>query len=241
MFVESNTRSIAKALSWRLSGAAATVLIVLVATGHIHLSLMVGGVEFIAKIFLYYCHERIWNQLQYGRRIVKPSVIWLTGLSGSGKTTLALELVQEFRRRGLRCEHLDGDSLRDILPGTGFSREERVAHAKRVGVLASILERNGISVVVSLISPYAESRDFVRKLCKNFVELYVSTPLEVCENRDPKGLYKKARLGEIQNFTGLNDPYEAPVNPEISIDTSRLNLAAARERVFSELRSQSFV
>lgn len=147
-------------------------------------------------------------------------VIWFTGLSGAGKTTLAEKLAAYFRNSGTKCELLDGDTVRNIFPQTGFTKKDRDEHVKRMGFLASMLERNGVTVVASFISPYRESRDFVRKMCKNFVEVYVSTSLEVCEKRDVKGLYKKARRGEIKSFTGIDDPYEAPLNPEITINTA---------------------
>lgn len=120
----------------------------------------------------------------------------------------------------MKVERLDGDEVRKIFPNTGFSKEERNDHIKRVGFLASKLEENGVSVIASFISPYRETRDFVRSLCNNFMEVHVATPLEECERRDVKGLYAKARKGEITRFTGIDDPYEQPLNPEIKIDTT---------------------
>lgn len=150
-----------------------------------------------------------------------PYVIWITGLSAAGKTTLGEALVNSLRDGGQKVEHLDGDSLRKLFPKTGFSKEDRDSHIRRVGYLAGLLEKNGVTVVASLISPYKEARAFVRRQCQQFIEVYLSTPIEECEKRDPKGLYKKARKGEIKQFTGIDDPYEAPENPEIVIDTSR--------------------
>ena len=150
----------------------------------------------------------------------EPCVIWFTGLSGAGKTTLAEKLAAYLKAKGEKCELLDGDTVRNIFPQTGFTKKERDEHVKRMGFLASMLERNGVTVLASFISPYRESRDFVRKMCRNFVEVYVSTSLEVCEKRDVKGLYKKARSGEIKSFTGIDDPYEAPLHPEITINTA---------------------
>ena len=150
---------------------------------------------------------------------MKTFVLWLTGLSGSGKTTLAKMVYNEIKERGKKIERLDGDIVRDIFPKTGFSKEERNAHVKRIGFLASILERNEVSVVASFISPYAEARNFVRNKCKNFVEVFVKASIEECEKRDVKGLYKKVRNGDITNFTGIDDPYEVPKDPEITIDT----------------------
>ena len=120
-------------------------------------------------------------------------VVWFTGLSGSGKSALANRLYSKIKESGMKCEQLDGDTVRSIFPETGFSRTERNSHIKRMGFLASLLERNGVIVVASFISPYEESRNFVRNECGNFVEVYLSTPLEVCEKRDVKGLYKKSQ------------------------------------------------
>jgi len=149
-----------------------------------------------------------------------PAVIWLTGLSASGKSTIAQGVVEYLNRNCTRVEHLDGDIVRQMFPQTGFSKEERDQHIRRVGYLAAMLEKHDVTVVASFISPYREARDFVRSLCKNFIEIHVSTPLVVCEQRDPKGIYAKARRGEIKEFTGIDDPYEEPLNPELNIDTT---------------------
>ncbi len=149
-----------------------------------------------------------------------PAVIWLTGLSGSGKSTIAEGVMEYLSKNGTKAEHLDGDVVRKMFPQTGFSKEERDNHIRRVGYLAAMLEKHDVTVVASFISPYREARDFVRSLCSNFMEIHISTPLEVCEKRDPKGLYAKARKGEIKEFTGIDDPYEEPSRPELTIDTT---------------------
>jgi adenylylsulfate kinase len=149
-----------------------------------------------------------------------PAVIWLTGLPSSGKTTIAQGVVEYLSKNNIRVEHLDGDIVREIFPQTGFNKEERDRHIRRVGYLAAMLEKHDVTVVASFISPYREAREFVRSLCRNFIEIHVSTPLEVCEQRDPKGLYAKARRGEIKEFTGIDDPYEEPSEPELRIDTT---------------------
>jgi adenylylsulfate kinase len=147
-------------------------------------------------------------------------VVWFTGLSGSGKSTIARQVVERLAEAGQAVEYLDGDAIRDIFPATGFSREERDAHIRRVGFLASRLERHGVTVIASLVSPYRASRDFVRGLCRRFLVVHVATPLEECERRDVKGLYAKARRGEVTRFTGIDDPYEPPKCPELRIDTT---------------------
>jgi adenylylsulfate kinase len=168
-------------------------------------------------------------------RRLEPAVLWFTGLSGAGKSTIAREVCERLSTVGVPVEYLDGDTIRDIFPNTGFSRAERDAHVRRVGFLASRLEHHGIFVVCALISPYRESRMSVRRLCRRFVEIYVSTPLHECERRDVKGLYGRARRGEITNFTGLDDPYEPPVDPELQIDTSAVSLSEATDLVMGVL------
>jgi adenylylsulfate kinase len=166
-------------------------------------------------------------------------VLWFTGLSGSGKSTVARRVVESLEGAGRAVEYLDGDTIRDIFPATGFTREERDAHIRRVGYLASRLERHGVTVVASLVSPYVASRQFVRGLCRDFVEIWISTPFEECERRDIKGLYARARRGEVKNFTGLDDPYEAPEHPELTIDTTGISIEQAVERVLSYLNSRA--
>lgn len=238
-FRESHTRSIAKAASWRIFGTMATAAIVFAATRRWELSLAVGGAEFLSKLGLFWLHERLWNRLSFGKLRLSPCVVWFTGLSGSGKSTLAAAVQEALRVRGLPVERLDGDTVRDIFPNTGFTRDERDSHVRRVGYLASRLERHGVFVVAAFISPHAPARAFARELCENFIEVWVSTPLDVCEARDPKGLYARARRGEIRNFTGIDDPYEPPTNATLTIDTSVVPLAEATRQVLREIERRS--
>ena len=154
------------------------------------------------------------------------SVLWFTGLPAAGKSTLAVAVCDALATHGLRIERLDGDAVRVLAP-TGFGRADRDAHVTRVGFMASRLEHHGITVVCALISPYQEARQRVRAMCRRFIEIYVATPLEECERRDPKGLYARARRGEITNLTGVNDPYEPPQQPELVLDTSKLSVDEA--------------
>ncbi|MDP9145423.1 MAG: adenylyl-sulfate kinase [Actinomycetota bacterium] len=231
MFRESHSRSVAKALSWRVLGTVATAGLVFIFTRRLSLSLAVGGLEFVSKIGLFWLHERAWDRSSFGKKEIRPAVLWFTGLSGSGKSTVADWVAEALVQRGLKVERLDGDKVRDIFPATGFSREERDAHIRRVGFLASKLEQHGVTVVASFVSPYAASRDFVRGLCRNFLEVHVSTPLAECERRDVKGLYARARKGELRQFTGIDDPYEAPTQPDLVVDTSAISVEDAGRQV----------
>lgn len=160
------------------------------------------------------------------------AVIWFTGLPSSGKSTLGEALAEQLRAAGLPVEQLDGDQVRAVFPSTGFSRSERNQHIRRMGFIASLLEKHGVWVIATFVSPYAESRDFVRKICKRFVEVHVATPLSVCELRDVKGLYARARLGEIQQFTGVSDSYETPEHPDLVLDTSVITPEEGVERLW---------
>jgi adenylylsulfate kinase len=147
--------------------------------------------------------------------------VWFTGLSGSGKSTIAEMLFHEFQARGMKTEILDGDVVRQNLSkGLGFSKEDRDTNIARIAFVANLLTRNGVATICCPISPYKETRDAARELIGDFVEVYVhATVDEIAANRDPKGLYKKALAGEITGFTGVDDPYEVPENPELVIDT----------------------
>jgi adenylylsulfate kinase len=151
----------------------------------------------------------------------KGFTIWFTGLSGSGKTTISHVLAEEFEKRGLPLEVLDGDVIRENLSkGLGFSKEDRDTNIRRIAFVADLLSRNEVPVITAAISPYRKIRDEARELMDGrLIEVFVDTPLEECEKRDVKGLYAKARSGEIPEFTGVSDPYEAPENPEITIET----------------------
>jgi adenylylsulfate kinase len=153
----------------------------------------------------------------------KGFTIWFTGLSGSGKTTLSKRLESELRRRGiLKVELLDGDVIRTHLSkGLGFSKEDRDANIKRIGFVCKLLSRNGVVAIAAAISPYREVRDVNRQEIGDFVEVYCKCPLDVCVRRDVKGLYRKALSGEIKNYTGVDDPYEEPLKPEVTLETDR--------------------
>lgn len=169
-------------------------------------------------------------------------VVWMTGLSGSGKTTIAHILVDELRARGVRVERLDGDVVRQSLTrDLGFSKEDRDKNIERVAFVAKLLSRNGVGCVCSFISPYQVVRDMVRENTTNFLEVYVDAPLEVVIQRDVKGLYEKAMAGEIPNFTGISDPFEAPIQPDIHLRTDRQTPEECARQILDYLESAKLV
>jgi adenylylsulfate kinase len=166
-------------------------------------------------------------------------VVWLTGLSGSGKTTIARAVAAELLRIGVPVEVLDGDIIREkFSSGLGFSKQDRDENVRRAGYVAGLLAGHGVVVLVALISPYRAARNEVRERMKgiSFIEVYVNAPLEICEGRDPKGLYQKARRGEIPSFTGLDDPYEPPLSPEVECRTDQDSVEACVRRVLIALK-----
>jgi adenylylsulfate kinase len=162
--------------------------------------------------------------------------IWFTGLSACGKSTIADALAERLQVNGYRPQRLDGDVIRQNLwKELGFSKEDRDENIRRIAFLAGLLTRNGIITITSFISPYRELRDHARKTIGNFVEVYVKCPVETCMERDPKGLYLKAIAGEIKNFTGISDPYEEPINPEIVIESDKDSVEECVNKIIDKL------
>jgi adenylyl-sulfate kinase len=172
------------------------------------------------------------------RRIREASgfALWLTGLSGAGKSTLGAAVGHELSGQGIRVELLDGDEVRQNLSkGLGFSREDRDTNIRRIGYVAKLLTRNGVVVIAAAISPYRAVRDEVRREIGAFVEVHVKASLDECIRRDTKGLYRRALAGEMPQFTGVSDPYEEPLTPELVVDTEREDVATSAARVFDRL------
>ena len=166
----------------------------------------------------------------------RGSTVWLTGLSGAGKSTVAAKLGPALAERGHRVELLDGDEVRtNLCQGLGFSRADRDTNIARIGYVAGKLAKHGVAVLVAAISPYREARDRVRAQVDNFVEVHVAAPVSTCAERDVKGLYAKALSGEIKNFTGVSDPYEPPLNPEIVLRTEAQSVDESVEQVLAWL------
>ncbi len=174
----------------------------------------------------------------------KSAILWFTGLSGAGKSTLANKVEEKLFERGIHTYVLDGDNVRHGLnKGLGFSTEDRKENIRRIGEVAKLFVDAGTFVATAFISPYVEDREMVRSIVQpgEFLEVYVYAPLEVCEDRDPKGLYKKARAGEIKNFTGIDDPYEAPKDPELLINTGENDLETCANEVMKYLEDNGYI
>ncbi len=168
--------------------------------------------------------------------------LWFTGLSGSGKTTISKIVEAELRRRGSKVESLDGDVVRtNLSKGLGFSKEDRDTNIKRIAFVCDLLSRNDVVAIAAAISPYLEVRAYARDLIDNFVEIFVDCPIEVCIERDTKGLYKKAIAGEIANFTGISDPYEAPLTPELVIKSSEETPEVSAGKVIARLEELNHI
>jgi len=169
-------------------------------------------------------------------------VVWFTGLSGAGKTTIAHKLEPLLKERGRKVESLDGDVVRTHLSkGLGFSKEDRDENIRRIGFVAHLLQRNGVAVICSAISPYREIRDENRAMVGDFIEVYVKCPIDVLAERDVKGLYKKALAGEIANFTGVSDPYEEPLKPEVVVETDRETVDESLAKIVAKLEELGYV
>ncbi len=165
-------------------------------------------------------------------------VLWLTGLPGSGKSTLAKLIGERLRFENAETEELDGDEVRKWLsPSEGYSREDRERHLKRVAHVAALLSKHKVAVIASFVSPYKSSRDYARSVIPGFVEVYVKCSVETCKKRDPKGLYGKASAGKISNMTGVQDEYESPLNPEITVDTEHSIPQECVAEIFSRLKA----
>jgi adenylylsulfate kinase len=176
------------------------------------------------------------------RKTMGGMTVWFTGLSGAGKTTIRMAVEEALRAQGHKVEVLDGDIVRENLTkGLGFSKADRDENIRRIGFVSHLLTRNGVIVLVSAISPYRDIRDEVRKRIGDFVEVFVNAPLEVCEDRDVKGLYKRARAGELKQFTGIDDPYEAPLSPEIECRTDLETLEESTAKVLNQLQELGYL
>ena len=222
-----------KSIIYRPYSELVTFFVAWIITGQLKLSLFIGLADFIVKIFSYFIFDVLWKKFVVDK--YNPCVIWLTGLSGSGKTTISNAISDNLKQKGKKIILLDGDEIRNFFK-TGFDKQSRIEHNINVGKMASLFESQGFIVIVSLISPYAEARNKCRDMAKSFMEIYINTPLEVCEKRDVKGLYAKARSGEIKQFTGIDDVYEEPTHPFATINTNEKNIDECVEIILQSIQ-----
>ncbi|MBI3308874.1 MAG: adenylyl-sulfate kinase [Candidatus Melainabacteria bacterium] len=189
--------------------------------------------------------QQMEDKIKNNRSVVKEQkgfTLWFTGLSGAGKSTISHILLDKFKKKNLKVELLDGDVVRtNLSKGLGFSKEDRDTNIRRIGFVANLLARNGVIAITAAISPYRAIRDEVRSMHDNFVEVYAKCSLEAAEKRDVKGLYKKARAGEIPQFTGVSDPYEEPLNPEITVETDNGTPEERAEQIIDWLTNNDYL
>jgi adenylylsulfate kinase len=231
VYRETNRRSIVKGISWRIVATSTTILIVYLFFGRLDLAIAAGMLETVAKVALYWAHERAWFRIRWGRKKIEPFNLWFTGLPLSGKTTIADKVYASLENLDIPIERIDSRDLRELIPDIGYTREDRNRHMRRVGHLIETLQNNSVSTVASFVSPYKESRKAIRQMVQNTIVVYVKADLETCKSRDYKGVYERALRGELKNFTGISDIYEAPEHAEIVIDTDAMTPDQAVEKI----------
>ena len=236
MYKETNIRSITKGITWRVIATTTTMIIVYLFFGNIELAIATGLLETVAKVGLYWGHEKIWQRIRWGRKRIEPFNLWFTGLPLSGKTTIANKVYEELQKLDIPLERIDSKDIREMFPNVGYSKEERIRHIKRIGHLVQTLQKNSISTVCSFVSPYREARKNIREMVKNNVVVYIKADIEECKKRDYKGVYEKALSGEIKNFTGISDIYEEPQHAELGIDTQKISSDEAAEMIVKYIK-----
>ena len=236
MYRETNKRSIVKGISWRVVATTTTIAIVYFFFDRLDLAIAAGMIETVLKVGLYWIHERAWFKVRWGKKKIEPFNLWFTGLPLSGKTTIADKVYTELENLHIPIERLDSKDIRDLIPGIGFTREDRNRHMHRIGFLIQKLQKNSISTVASFVSPYRESRKAIREMVENNIVVYVKTDIETCKARDYKGVYAKALNGELQNFSGVNDVYETPEHAEITINTDTMSADEAAQVIVKYIK-----
>jgi adenylylsulfate kinase len=236
VYKDTNKRSLVKGFSWRVVATTTTIIIVYIFFGRLDLAIAAGALEWVAKIALYWAHERAWFKIKWGRKQIEPFNLWFTGLPLSGKTTIADAVYKELEKLDIPLERIDSKDIRDVVPNIGFSREDRNRHMHRIGHLVKTLQKNSVSTVCSFVSPYRESRKAIRDMVQNNIVVYIKADIETCKARDYKGVYAKALKGELQNFTGVNDIYEEPQHAEIVIDSDTTSVEEAATKIIKHIK-----
>ena len=229
MYKETNKRSLVKGVSWRVVATTTTMVIVYVFFGRLDLAIATGLLESVLKIGLFWLHEKAWFKVRWGKKRIEPFNLWFTGLPLSGKTTIADKVFDQLEKLDIPIERIDSKDIRDLIPGIGYSRDDRNRHMHRIGNLVCTLQNNSISTVASFVSPYKESRRAIREMVTNNIVVYVKADIETCKKRDYKGAYAKALSGEFKNFPGVDEVYEEPEHAEVVIDTDVTSVDKAVE------------
>ena len=225
--IDSRQRSFWKAITWRLVAIIILVIVAFITTGDIRSTSLIALCYNAIQVFMFFLHERLWNFIKWGK--TKGMFIQMTGLSGAGKTTLAREVEKRLKTRGFKVEIIDGDEYREgLCKDLGFSKEDRNTNIRRLGFVGKVLSRNNVVTIMSAINPYEELRKELEETC-GAKTVFIKCPVEKCIERDVKGLYAKALSGEIENFTGISDPFEEPACSDLVIETSDLDLETSAD------------
>lgn len=238
MYKETNLRTILKTISWRITATSTTIIIVYIFTGQIDTAIEVGLLEMLAKMVIYYLHERGWDKLKFGRMEIPSYVVWITGIPFSGKTTVADLIADGLKKEERKYERLDSHTVRKLFPEVGHSRKDVNSHIKRVGHLASILESNGIVAIASFVTPFSESRDFVRSICNHFIEVHLDTDVTHVKKYDKKGFFEKAESGEITDVPGVSIEFERSEKTEMVINMRQETPQSAAKKVLKYIKKE---
>jgi len=236
MYKDSKLRTILKTISWRITATTTTATLVYLFTGQVQTAIEVGLLEMGAKLLFYYLHERLWDKFMIGRVEVPAFVLWITGIPRSGKTTLGNMVEASLKEEKLKIQRLDSHDVRPLFPEIGFTRDEVNNHIKRVGHLASMMEKNGIITIASFVSPFAESREFVRKICNTYVEVYLKTTPEQVRQYEKTDIYDRAEQGLVHNVAGMDIPYETSSRSELVIDLNQDSLEEAGKKIVQYIK-----
>jgi len=247
MIKDTETRTIAKTVSWRVIAVFITLITLMIVTkeaaiavGLLSLAALGDGVF---KSIVYYFHESVWKKIKFGRNLEEKEgcTVWLTGLPCSGKTTIAVELKSQLEKQLKRVEYLDGDVVRKLPNWSlGFTAEDRNENIQRITRISSYLSQKAITIC-SFVSPYRKARAFVKSCVNNHIEVFVDAPVEVCAKRDVKGMYAKAYAGEIKGFTGVDDPYEKPETPDLICRTDEETVKESVAKIMRVLKSKELI
>ncbi len=235
MYVETNKRSLIKGVSWRLLATTTTIIIVYLFFGQLDLAIMAGALETIAKIFLYYLHERGWNKIDFGKKRIEPFNLWIIGLPLSGKKVLADKVYEQLLTLKIPLERIESREVRKLLPEIGYERDDRILHIKRVGFLIKKLQRHSVSTICSFVSPYQEARDAVKEMTENYVEIYIDSDPAQYKTIQEAGFIENIDNTQLEDLDRISQDYDQPINPKITIKPDE-NLDDAVNRIVAYVK-----